>query len=230
MQELKHPYITVAKEHKHFYGGSQMLSASPNMREVGCGVIAALDLLLYLCRFHEGCGSGFFAEAAADGVIDSEEYDALAQRLSRRYFPLIPKLGINGLMLAAGLNVFFRRYGFPLRARWGVGSRRLFEEIEEQLAQDLPVILSIGPNFPLIWKKDTLCFYLPGHEDGSGSACSVRAHYVTVTGIDGRYLHISSWGRPYLIDREEYLRYIRRSSGSLVSNFVHLRHTGKRRL
>lgn len=227
MIQLKNNYITVAKERMRSFGGSQMFSASSTMREVGCGVIAALDLLLYLCRFQEGCSGEFFAEAAEDGVIDSAEYDALAQRLSRRYFPIIPKLGVNGLMLAAGLNLFFRRYGFPYRARWGIGSRRLFEQIEEQLAQDLPVILSVGPNFPLVWRKDTLCFYAEMPGGTPSSACTVRAHYVTVTGIDERYLHVSSWGRPYLIDREEYLRYIRRSSGSIVSNIVRLRRVEK---
>lgn len=223
MLQLKNRYIAVGTEQIRSFGGSQMLSASQNMREVGCGVIAALDLLLYLCRFHSGCGGEFFAEAAADGVIDREEYDALAQKLSRRYFPIIPKLGVNGLMLAAGLNLFFRRYGFPFRAAWGLGSRHLFETIEEQLAQDLPVILSVGPNFPLLWKKDTVCLYsaVPGSEPKS--VCTVRAHYVTVTGIDEEWLTVSSWGRAYRISRKEYLGYIRRSSGSIVSNIVRLR-------
>ena len=227
MLQLKHRYIAVGTEQARSFGGSQMLSASQTMREVGCGVIAALDLLLYLCRFHKDCSGAFFAEAAADGVIDRVEYDALAQKLSRCYFPIIPKLGVNGLMLAAGLNLFFRRYAFPFHAAWGLGSRHLFESIESQLAQDLPVILSIGPNFPLVWKKDALCLYAAASAGETKSVCTVRAHYVTVTGIDEKWLYISSWGRAYRIDREEYLAYIRRSSGSIVSNIVRLRRVEK---
>ena len=227
MLKLQHPYISVEHRRIRSYGGSQMQSGSRTMREVGCGVIAALDLLLYLCRFHPGCSGEFFAEAAEDGVIDSAEYDQLSRRLSRRFFPLIPKLGVNGLMLAAGLNAFFRRYGYPFRARWGIGSRRLFEEIEALLAQDLPVILSVGPNFPLFWKKDTLPFYVRHADAAPTSACTVRAHYVTVTGIDEKYLHISSWGRAYLIDRAEYASFIRNSSGSIVSNIVILNRIDK---
>ena len=44
-----------------------------------------------------------------------------------------------------------------------------------------------------------------------------------MTGIDEKCLKISSWGREYYIDREEYMSYIRRHSGSLVSNIVKIR-------
>lgn len=223
MLQIRHNYISVSEGQRRSFGGSQMLSGSKTMREVGCGVIAALDLLLYLCRFHPGCESAFFAEAAEDGCIDEREYDELAQRLSRRFFPMIPKLGINGFMLAGGLNLFFRRYSLPYRASWGIGSGRLFTQIEEQLAQDVPVILSIGPNFPLFWQKNELTFYAASPDGSLRPACRIKAHYVTVTGIDEKCLKISSWGREYYIDREEYMSYIRRHSGSLVSNIVKIR-------
>ncbi len=221
--QIRNNYISVAQGQRRSFGGSQMLSASQTMREVGCGVIAALDLLLYLCRFHGGSDCTFFAEAAEDGVIDEREYDELAQKLSRRFFPMIPKLGINGLMLAGGLNHFFRCYKLPYRASWGIGSGRIFEEIEDMLARDIPVILSVGPNFPLFWQKHELNFYVSRPDGSFSRACSIKAHYVTVTGIDESRLKISSWGREYFIDREEYMSYIRRYSGSIVSNIVRIR-------
>ena len=220
--QIRHNYISVSSGQRLSFGGSQMLSRSKTMREVGCGVIAALDLLLYLCRFH-GCDCPFFAEAAEDGVIDEKEYDELAQKLSRRFFPMIPKLGINGLMLAGGLNLFFLRYKLPYRASWGIGGGKLFRQIEEMLARDIPVILSVGPNFPLFWQKNELTFYAAAPDGSLRAACSIKAHYVTVTGIDEKYLKISSWGREYFIDREEYMSYIRRHSGSIVSNIVKIR-------
>ena len=200
-----------------------MVSASKTMREVGCGVIAALDLLLYLDRVHLGGRCEMFASALEDGGIDEKEYDQLARSLSRRFFPIIPKLGINGLMLAAGLNAFFRRYGFPFRASWGIGSSRMIEKIADMLSRDIPVILSIGPNFPLFWQKNELNFYAftPGGE--MRHACSIKSHYVTVTGMDDSRFRISSWGREYYIDRQEYFSYIRHHSGSLVSNIVYIR-------
>lgn len=222
MLQISHNYISVCSGELLSFGGSQMLSKSRTMREVGCGVIAALDLLLYLCRFH-GCTCAFFAQAAEDGVIDELEYDELAQKLSRRFFPMIPKLGINGLMLAGGLNLFFLRYALPFRASWGIGSWKLFRQIEDMLAQDIPVILAVGPNFPLFWQKNKLNFYVLSPDGAMRPSCSIKAHYVTVTGIDEKYLKISSWGREYYIDREEYLSYIRRHSGSIVSNIVKIR-------
>ena len=223
MLQIRHNYISVGNEFKRSFGGNQMTSDSKTMREVGCGVIAALDLLLYLCRFHPGCGCSFFAEASEDGVIDEREYDELARQLSRRFFPMIPKLGINGIMLSGGLNRFFRRYRLPFRAAWGIGSGRLFEEIGDMLARDVPVILSVGPNFPLFWQKHELTFYTAGPDGSLFRACSIRAHYVTVTGLDDDRMFISSWGRAYCIDREEYMDYIRRHSGSIVSNIVKIR-------
>ena len=225
--QIRHNYISVSQGQRRSFGGDQMFLHSQTMREVGCGVIAALDLLIYLCRFHSECSCPFFAEAEEDGCIDGKEYQELAQRLSRRFFPVIPKLGINGIMLAGGLNRFFRHYKLPFRASWGIGSGRLFEHIEEMLSRDIPVILSVGPNFPLFWQKHELDFYAARTDGTLFRACSIKAHYVTVTGIDEKYLHISSWGRAYYIDRNEYMDYIRRRSGSIVSNIIHLRRTAK---
>ena len=221
--EIIHPYISVRRGGTKTFGGSQMYSASKTMREVGCGVIAALDLLLYLNRVHLSGSCEMFSSALDDGSIDEKEYDELARTLSRRFFPIIPKLGINGLMLAAGLNAFFRRYRFPFRAMWGVGSRHIADRIEDMLARDIPVILSIGPNFPLFWKKTEMSFYMRIPSGEMKHACSIKSHYVTVTGLDERYYRISSWGREYYIDRQEYFSYIRHHSGSLVSNIVYIR-------
>ena len=223
MMQIRHAYISVRKGQTRTFGGSQMYSASKTMREVGCGVIAALDLLLYLNRVHLGSRCEMFSAALEDGSIDEKEYDELARSLSRRFFPIIPKLGINGLMLAAGLNVFFRRYHFPFRASWGAGSRHLAERIADMLSRDIPVILSIGPNFPLFWQKNELNFYVQVSHGEMKRACSIKSHYVTVTGMDDTHFRISSWGREYYIDRQEYLSYIRHHSGSLVSNIVFIR-------
>lgn len=223
MLQIKHNYISVGYGKSVSFGGSQMRSASRTVREVGCGVIAALDLLLYLTRSRPDCSCDFFRDAAADGVIDEREYDLLVHRLSKRYFPLIPKLGINGLLLSAGLNAFFLRYRLPYRAAWGLGSRKLWKEIEEMLSSDIPVILAIGPNFPFFWHKNELDFYALRSDGTHFPACKIRAHYVTVIGMDDEWLRISSWGREYYIRKNEYEEYIRRQSGSIVSNIVKIK-------
>ena len=50
--QLKSPYLSVSNGTVISYGGNQMCSANKTERSVGCGVVAALDLFLYLCRYH----------------------------------------------------------------------------------------------------------------------------------------------------------------------------------
>lgn len=223
MTVLENKYISVAEKGGRSYGGSQMLSASKVMRDSGCGVIAALDLLLYLGRFHPEYRSSFFSPSLYGDTLDPAEYDAAARALSKSYLPIIPKFGINGLVLAAGLDLFFIRYSIPYRATWGVGKAKIWQTIEDMLRRDLPVIISVGPNFPLVWGKGRLKFYRALPDGVKKAACEIKAHYVTVTGIDEEWLRVSSWGREYFISRAEYSDYIRQYSGSIVSNIVKLR-------
>lgn len=47
----------------------------------------------------------------------------------------------------------------PYSIHWGAQSGSLFENIELMLESDIPVILAVGPNFPLFWQKNNLPFY-----------------------------------------------------------------------
>ena len=48
----------------------------------------------------------------------------------------------------------------------------------------------------------------------------VNAHYMIAVGLDDESIHVSSWGRPFAIRREEYDQYVRRFSSSIVSNLL----------
>ena len=206
MISLQKPYISVARDGGASYGGSQLLSDSACVKKCGCGLIAAADLILYL--------------GGRGAALTLREYNAFLERISPRYFPLVYPFGINGLMLAAGLDRFFLRNGLPYRAIWAISGSKLWERAEEMLRQDIPVILAVGPNFPAVWGKNRLPFYrkLPG--ESYAKACSAKAHYVTATAIDEKRLRISSWGNEYYIDRAEYSAYIAEHSSSLLSNIV----------
>lgn len=217
--ELKHPYPGVKTASGLSFGGDQRRSADAIMRRCGCGVVAVTDLLLYLSRYHPDCAMPSLT-ALGDEALTPQHYDALTLRLRRRYFPLLYPTGIPGFLLAAGLNRLFRRWHLPYAARWGVPQAVLFETVEEMLRQDIPVILAVGGNFPCVWRKDRL----PMRREGGGAA-AVRAHYVTVTAMDGDTLTVSSWGKKYTISRRAYSRYVRQSSSALVSNLLYLRKT-----
>lgn len=218
---LKGAYISVLRNGVLSYGGSQRWSDSAALRQCGCGVIAALDLLLYLRQQRTDC-RGLLKELPSAGPIPWPLYDRCARQLSRRYMPVLPPIGTNGWAMALGLNGYFLRRGVPLRASWGVGRDRLWTRMGELLDSDVPVILSIGKNFPRVWRNVETAFYTPGREDG-GPACSTNAHFVTVTAMDDRWLTVSSWGHPYRLSREEFDRYRREASASLLCTILDVR-------
>lgn len=218
--ELKHPYVSVADGRAESYGGSQSLLGDKTEQTVGCGVVAGLDLLLYLSRYH-GADVRLLRETPPDGAIPAETYIRLAHRLRKAYLPLIPGQGINGILLALGLDRVFLGGGLPYLARWGVPYRKLWSETERMLAEDIPVILSVGPNFPKLWQHRALRLY--DAPDARASNGTVHAHYLTVTGMDGEWLQASSWGRRCFIRREEYLSYVADHSARLFSNILVVR-------
>lgn len=214
--ELSHPWTAVLEPGRTTWGGSQRLDPDPILRKCGCGVIAALDTLIYLHRHRPGFAQPLFRALSAKGGVSGTAYHQWTDTLRRRYFPLFPPFGVNGWTLAAGLNRYCRDNRLPLRARWGTG--RLWETMAAQLAADLPVILCIGTCLPgrkltLYVQKDGL--WKPG--------TTVSAHFVTVTAMDDAWLTVSSWGRQYGIRRAEFDQYVRSASGPLLSNILVLR-------
>lgn len=99
---LKGEYISILKDGRLSYGGSQRWSDSPILRGYGCGVIAALDLLLYLARQRE---VGSAQSTLAGGPVPWTLYDRWARQLSRRYMPVVPPVGTNGWAIGAERRV-----------------------------------------------------------------------------------------------------------------------------
>ena len=212
MISLRHPYPSVRYGASVSYGGNQMRSDDPVIRKCGCGPVAALDALRYL--EHEG-DSGTPASL--------ETYNAELKRLTRRFFPLIPPFGINGLFFVAGMNGLFRERVLPYRAVWMLSGQRLWERVEEMLRRDLPVILSVAPNFPEFWKNKRLPLYIRTEDGAFRKAAETKGHYVTATGIDDDWVQISSWGRRYYINRREYMHYTRENSSFVFGNLLYLK-------
>jgi hypothetical protein len=210
MLSLQKPYIQVQRGPYFSYGGSQMWARRKAIRVCGCGPVAALDTLLYL-------------QGKQDAPLPLDRYNDRLELLCRKYFPLIEPIGINGLFLAAGMNMLLRENKLPYRASWAFSGRRFFDRMEEMLRQDLPVIFSIGPNFPLLWGRHRLDFYRKSPDGAYIRANSTRAHYVTATGMDEQWIRISSWGSEYYINRSEYREYIKKHSSNMVSNMLLLK-------
>ena len=217
MHRLQHPYPSVQRGSAVSYGGSQTWSARRDLRLCGCGAIAMTDLALYLARYHGYDGPALPVPAPL------EDYDALCSRLQRRYLPMIPPFGINGLSLAAGISLYCRLRKIPLQAFWGVRTKNFWTAMTDMLDRDLPVIFSVGQNLPCIWQKQTLNLYKQTGDGIYTAVSRVRAHYMTATALDDTWMTVSSWGKQYYIHRDEYEQYGRKHSIALVNNLVWLR-------
>ena len=100
------------------------------------------------------------------------------------------------------------------------------------LEEGIPVTLSIGP-----MGKHGVVFYdwVPKTNNHYNFECNfhdelVAGHYVTVTGFmedeerGRRMLEISSWGRKYYIDYDEYELAVKKYSNFLFSNILYIRN------
>lgn len=221
MLQLQHPYPAVDWAEEGSFGGSQARSAKWQIRKCGCGAVAMTDLVLYLAR-HHGCGASPLAEeAAACHPIPADLYDRLCCDLQRKYLPMVPPFGINGLVLTGGLEAWCRFHRLPFHARWNTSRKQVWENISRSLRQDLPVILAIGPNLPALWQTHAVKLYRK-KGDIYTAVAAVTAHYVSVTAMDDNWLQVSSWGKEYHMHRQEWLEFGQKHSTFLVHNALTL--------
>lgn len=216
MLSLNSPYLQVNHQGRLSYGGNQMWSEHPVIRKCGCGPVAALDTVWYL----ENRGSS--------EPVPLSMYNVELRSLCRRYFPLVPPFGINGLVFVVGLNRLLRDRKLPYTAFWMLSGSKLWDRVEAMLWDDLPVILSVGPNFPAFWQNNRLPFYVRSANGSFHRAAATKGHFVTVTGMDENWVRISSWGRELYFNRSEYEEYTRQNSSYAFSNLVYLKWTDEK--
>ena len=220
--KLMHTYPAVMRNGAVSFGGDQRAGNDPVIRRCGCGVVAVTDLLLYLHRWHDDCFIPPLRNLPQDVVLEQEQYERILFHVRQKYIPLVHPFGTNGFALAAGINRFFKRHGVPCKASWGVPRALFWETMEQMLSEDIPVILSVGMNFPKVWERERLNFYR-GNEENPVVSNRVRAHFVVVTGLDKEWMQISTWGKLRYIRRAEYETFRRHCSGTLLSNLLYVR-------
>ena len=214
--------ISVIKDGKSSFGGNQRLFENSTMRGYGCGVIAAADLLYYLALKNPEYATPYTGKPDSNS-LSFEKYERMCSRLRSSFMPIIPRFGKTGPALAAGLNAYFSRYNIPYKAKWCISHEKLFERIEEMLSADLPVIFSVGANFPLFWGKHKVNLYTDSQNGGKIVSAGTRSHFMTVTGLDEEFFQLSSWGIKYYISRKEYLAYVKSHGSSITSNIMYLK-------
>lgn len=242
---LQHPFLTVRRGGIVSYGGNQAWFESGYMKKSGCGVICSTNVLIYLSMYRSGCRTEFMKDISIQpalentrsedsismktlhNVIREEDYRYLAEQFHRKYFTVVPYLGMPGCFVTGGLNRYFRKYKIPLRAYWGVRKFHFWDCVQEMLEKDIPVILGIGVNFPFPWTQHRLAFYVKGRDGSYEYACGVKGHFVTITAMNECWIRVSSWGKEYYIKKKEYMEYTRKYSTSLTGNLVYMKELKK---
>lgn len=208
MEKKKEASLLIETERRLAYGGNQSWFPKKYLKRSGCGVSSGANVLLYLLGKRQ---------------LSKVQYIDFCESLWKSYLPVIPYFGMNGVMLMAGINCYFRKHQMPYRAYWRISGRKMFARIDQMLSKDIPVILSVGPNVPKIWKKESLTLYQKDTKGQYLPTSKARAHFVTITGREGRWLILSSWGKRYAIDQREWEDYVREHSCQVLSNILEIR-------
>lgn len=247
-------YVAVMKDGISSYGGSQMwfpdkgrFSKDYVLRTYGCGSIATADLLLYLAIQNEAMQTGLTSVVLQDETgVKYENYDLYVRQIDKCYTHTRHIIAVLGPKVASAINTYSEDFDLGLKAawRWKLSYYDMLDIIEEMLALDIPIILSIGPNWPNLWGKKGISFYERKEIDFPDIDSSflkvkpyyyhavqqgINGHYVVITGIvkdeiAGRImLCISSWGKKYYINYEEYRDYIDTLSTTWLSSLVQIK-------
>ena len=246
---LKSNYIRVLEEDgSQSFGGNQdwvikdsdsKRSKNNIIRAFGCGLISAVDILAYIERREKSFGEDDIHHAEGhvcdDTCFKLDQYRDRINEFERVHFHVSYWLGIPGTRLARKMNRFFIKKKLPYRAKWGMSGKKLLPRLKEMLESDIPATLGIGPGF---FKKDRLPLYvLKLDKDGDfeygnlkysiKKRGTTKDHYVTVTGVmedeSRTLLEISSWGKRYYIDFDEYTAYVKKCDNYIFSNILYIR-------
>lgn len=202
------------------------------IKRLGCGLVSVADILLYLSM-----SNSKYSTEETNKVTDTDdsryiEYKAYMKYLldmERKYFHIKEHLGLLGTKAAAGIEKYSAKYHLGLKASWCMSKREILPRIKEMLSNDIPVMLS-GDT---IYKKGVMLYVWDVGEQSyvrppDGIKNNFRSHYVTVTGlvIDDEkhetWLEVSSWGKRYFIDYDQYMDFIDKKSLPLFSNILYI--------
>ena len=257
--ELSDPsYIPVIRESITYYGGSQMwfpdthwFSTDYILHYYGGGTIATADFILYLTLRNQELQTPVTESALQSSKpVVYNNYLTYVKKIHASYTKTHRYLAVPGPKIASAINSYASHYHINLEAswKWTLSYYDMYDMIETMLAQDLPVILSIGANTPNPWGKRGISFYerreinYPADTDATSDTDirkkpyyyrsvfhNICGQYVTVTAMikddmAGKImLRISSWGRQYYLDYEEFREYIDSHSTTLTSSLIDIK-------
>lgn len=214
IKELSCPYVEVQLDGGVTYGGSQTFYEKDDKRyEKGCGMISMLDILSYL----EGNTK----------VVSKKDYCEKFDEFASKLHWNPGKNGTNVFFLWKKLVKEIKKRGFSMKVRWGLSIRKIVPRVYEMLDRNIPVMLCV-PHMIRKKERDHMLSFYKKKDMGMVEAARTNAHFVTITGVieeqDAKYFRISSWGRCYYINIEEYLLFVRSHLfGFFLGNIMYIK-------
>lgn len=228
-------FIRVQAETGVSYGGDQnwfRAKGKKKLADYGCGMVSVSDVILHMVKHRKFTVREKYKQlhkVRQQVIINKEDYLNYLESMSRKFFPVFAwAKGTWGPALAVGFNIFAMLNRISYRAKWGVPRARMKASIEEMVGNDIPVMFSVGANFPLLWKKDGVMLYVHGRNGEFHKHGSTGRHYMTITGYfeddSGQWLKVSSWGREFYIQWNEYEEFVKKKSCMVFSNILYIYH------
>ena len=179
---------------KILYGGAQDRFSDKRYRELGCGTISMANMIFYL----SACGRyGFFPKNNYSPSLG--EFMEFADQLNRSVPP-----DVNGLLW---MKIYKEITGDSVRylPLFAYSKEYIFGRIINSLENDIPLMISVYDH-----KGYEILPCASGGVICPGTAEHPKAHYMTLTSVfiseNCRRIIVSSWGRRYTFDFDDYFR------------------------
>lgn len=228
---LNKNYIRIKNMNTISYGGNQSWCKTRKLQKAGCGVIALADITIYLAEQNPGMMTDAIRKInKPNGLYNKNDYLEYVRWFYKHYVVYLMHNGMTGISLMNTLNRYFIVNDIGLRARWKLflSDDAMMKEIKHMIKRNRPVILSVGPNTPNVFGKEGVNLYVA--KEGrllNSMKKDVKKHFVVVTGIEeicGKdYLVVSSWGKEYYINYEEYRDYVNHLGGRMTSSILSIK-------
>lgn len=165
---------------------------SKRVRKSGCGMIAALDLSLFLSE----------KNVFPMPINEYKNYVALTENYFYKHSPNL--FGISPRKITRYL-----KGDFSFISKNKLSKNRLTELVQKSLSGNTPVIIRVGENFKRLPYKITFPI-------GNCYSGKMRWHYITAVGLNGDKLIFYSWGGKGEMNVAELYRHFGFTGGIII--------------
>ncbi len=221
---VKNPFyvniIPPDRDSKRFYYGGNQAWFKNHIRSKGCGIIAASDMIIYLCRkhhihnYHKIIDHSISVDDYVEFVNDM--YKPFKKGVMFHFIGLSPKKLIGYINKNSPLkNIKFK---FCLTDKMGKAS--LHKHICDMLNQDIPVITRVGLNFK------SLSAEMTNPANNNIRKSNIDWHYITITQMHSDIEHgtsaviFSSWGKIGNMSFDDFYEHIGYTGGIFIADYT----------